>query len=307
MTGVSSMTDGVDQNPGAPVTAGALLKRARQAQGLHIAALSASIKVAQRKLESLEADRFDELPDATFTRALAQTVCRSLKIDSAPVLALLPPAAGNRLGDKGDINAPFRERPGRGEPQDWSRLAASPAVWGPALLLLGAVVVYFLPADLLTRVQRIGSDAVALPAPAASAVSAAPASSAVESAPATAPLAAASASVASDVGTAASAPLASAPATAPADASVALPSTPAATTGPLELRATAESWIEVQDATAKLLISRKVLAGETVQLDGAMPLKVKIGNAAGTNLVFRGQPVSLAPYTRDNVARLELK
>lgn len=287
------MTDGVDQNPGAPVTAGALLKRARQAQGLHIAALSASIKVAQRKLESLEADRFDELPDATFTRALAQTVCRSLKIDSAPVLALLPPAAGNRLGDKGDINAPFHERPGRGEPQDWSGLAASPAVWGPALLLLGAVVVYFLPADLLTRVQRIGSSA--------------PASSAVESAPAMAPLAAASASVASDVGTAASAPLTSAPATAPADASVALPSTPAATAGPLELRATAESWIEVQDATTKLLISRKVLAGETVQLDGAMPLKIKIGNAASTNLVFRGQPVSLAPYTRDNVARLELK
>ena len=295
------MTDGVDQNAGAPVTAGALLRRARQAQGLHIAALSASIKVAQRKLESLEADRFDELPDATFTRALAQTMCRSLKIDSAPVLALLPPAVGNRLGDKGDINAPFRERPGRGETQDWSRLAASPAVWGPALLLLGAVLVYFLPADFLTRVQRIGSDAAVLPAPAASAVqavSAAAAASAVEPAAAMAPLAAASASVTGDVGTAASAP---------SNTLVILQSTPAAAAGPLELRATAESWIEVQDATAKLLISRNVLAGETVQLDGAMPLKLKIGNAAGTNLVFRGQPVSLAPYTRDNVARLELK
>ena len=298
------MTDGVDQNAGAPVTAGVLLRRARQAQGLHIAALSASIKVAQRKLESLEADRFDELPDATFTRALAQTMCRSLKIDSAPVLALLPPAVGNRLGDKGDINAPFRERPGRGETQDWSRLAASPAVWGPALLLLGAVLVYFLPADFLTRVQRIGSDAAVLPAPAASAVqavSAAAAASAVEPAAAMAPLAAASASVTGYVGTAASAP------NAPSNALVSLQSTPAAAAGPLELRATAESWIEVQDATAKLLISRNVLAGETVQLDGAMPLKLKIGNAAGTNLVFRGQPVSLAPYTRDNVARLELK
>ena len=298
------MTDGVDQSAGAPVTAGALLRRARQAQGLHIAALSASIKVAQRKLESLEADRFDELPDATFTRALAQTMCRSLKIDSAPVLALLPPAVGNRLGDKGDINAPFRERPGRGETQDWSRLAASPAVWGPALLLLGAVLVYFLPADFLTRVQRIGSDAAVLPAPAASAVSAvsaAAAASAVEPAAAMAPLAAASASVTGYVGTAASAP------NAPSNALVSLQSTPAAAAGPLELRATAESWIEVQDATAKLLISRNVLAGETVQLDGAMPLKLKIGNAAGTNLVFRGQPVSLAPYTRDNVARLELK
>lgn len=296
------MTDGVDQNPGAPVTAGALLKRARQAQGLHIAALSASIKVAQRKLESLEADRFDELPDATFTRALAQTVCRSLKIDSAPVLALLPPAAGNRLGDKGDINAPFRERPGRGEPQDWSRLAASPAVWGPALVLLGAVVVYFLPADLLTRVQRIGSDASALPAPAASAVSVAAAASAVEAAAMAASLPAASAAV--DATALATPAIA---ASAPMNAAVVLQPTPVAAVGLLELRATAETWVEVQDAGAKLLISRKVLAGETVQLDGALPLKVKIGNAAGTDVVFRGQPLSLAPFTRDNVARLELK
>ena len=297
------MTDGVDQNPGAPVTAGALLKRARQAQGLHIAALSASIKVAQRKLESLEADRFDELPDATFTRALAQTVCRSLKIDSAPVLALLPPAAGNRLGDKGDINAPFRERPGRGEPQDWGRVAASPAVWGPALLLLGAVVVYFLPADFLTRVQRIGSDAAVLPAPAALAVSAVSVVSAASAVDAAAAVVSVPAAVEIAVDAAVSPAPASAPLNAPADAQPTL----VASVGLLELRATAESWIEVQDATAKLLISRKVLAGETVQLDGAMPLKVKIGNAAGTNLVFRGQPVSLAPYTRDNVARLELK
>ena len=70
-------------------TAGALLRQARQAQGMHIAVLAAAIKVSQRKLEALEGDRLDELPDATFTRALAQTVCRTLKIDPAPVLALL--------------------------------------------------------------------------------------------------------------------------------------------------------------------------------------------------------------------------
>ena len=54
-----------------------MLRAARQARGLHIAALAASIKVTQRKLEALEADRYDELPDMTFTRALAKTVCRS--------------------------------------------------------------------------------------------------------------------------------------------------------------------------------------------------------------------------------------
>ncbi|TDM06363.1 MAG: hypothetical protein C4K60_17500 [Ideonella sp. MAG2] len=36
-------------------------------------------------------------------------------------------------------------------------------------------------------------------------------------------------------------------------------------------------------------------------------MRVKIGNAAGTSLTVRGQPVELAPWTRDNVARIELK
>ena len=56
---------------GAGAGAGALLRAARERQGLHVAALAAAIKIPQRKLEALEAGRFEELPDATFTRALA--------------------------------------------------------------------------------------------------------------------------------------------------------------------------------------------------------------------------------------------
>ena len=66
-------------DPGAVhATAGAMLKAAREKRGLHIAALAASIKVPQRKLEALESDRYEELLDLTFTRALAQTICRTL-------------------------------------------------------------------------------------------------------------------------------------------------------------------------------------------------------------------------------------
>ena len=78
-----------EPQPG-PTTAGGLLRAAREKQGLHIAALAAAIKVAPRKLDALENDRHDELPDATFVRALAQTVCRTLKIDPRPVLHMLP-------------------------------------------------------------------------------------------------------------------------------------------------------------------------------------------------------------------------
>jgi len=263
-------------------TAGSLLREARQAQGLHIAALAASIKVAQRKLESLEADRLDELPDATFTRALAHTVCRTLKIDPAPVLALLPQPAGHRLEHVSQgINAPFRDRPGRHEPKDLTMLA-SPTVWGPALVVLATAIVYVMPEGWLP--------VLSVQAPAA-------------------PASAASATVTvivppSDVGDPPSVDTAGSAPALPSASGAAPVSAP---TGPLLLRAKTESWVEVQDASAQVLLSRSMQPGETVVLDGVMPLRVKIGNAVGIEVTFRGQPLDLAPSTRDNVARLELK
>ena len=87
---------------------------------------------------------------------------------------------------------------------------------------------------------------------------------------------------------------------------------PAAATGAaapklLQLHAARDSWIEVTDSRGQTLISRLVRAGEDVGLDGVAPLRVKIGNASGTEVVFRGKPMELAPFTRDNLARLELK
>jgi cytoskeleton protein RodZ len=139
--------------PVAAPSAGRLLREARERQGLHIAALAASIKVTQKKLELLEADRFDALPDATFARALALTVCRALKIDSAAVLRLLPPAGGHRLEQVGEgLNAPFRERPGVLVQREGTAMSFGWIFWLTTLILIAAAVVYFLPSGLLSRV-----------------------------------------------------------------------------------------------------------------------------------------------------------
>ena len=61
------------------------------------------------------------------------------------------------------------------------------------------------------------------------------------------------------------------------------------------------------DSRGQMLLSRVIQPGETVGLDGALPLRVKIGNSAGTQVMFRGEPVELTPFSRENVARLELK
>src|SRR5205085_11482376 len=100
-----------------------------------IAALAAAIKVSPRKLDALENDRWSELPDATFTRALAQTVCRTLKIDAKPVLDLLPAATGAALDHaRVGLNAPFRDRPGRADP-NLAFAAIRPMVWASSVLM----------------------------------------------------------------------------------------------------------------------------------------------------------------------------
>ena len=130
-------------------TAGAWLRNARQQRGLHIAALAVMLKVPQAKLEALEADRFDELPDATFARALATAMCRALKVDSAPVLAMLPRTRDREFDVRPGLNQPFRER-GAG-PIDGGLLGlvARPVVWGPVLLLVAAAAIYWIPAGWL--------------------------------------------------------------------------------------------------------------------------------------------------------------
>lgn len=294
---------GANQPTGASPSAGTLLRTARQAQGLHIAALAASIKVSQRKLELLEADRLAELPDATFARALAQTICRSLKIDPAPVLAALPQAPGYRLDavDSG-INTPFRDRPGRHEPAPFLALT-SPGVWVTALIAGAALLVLLMPADWASSIQSaISSPSQATPASTAPVVAAAEPPPLAVAPVAAVPTDAASAAI-GDV--AASAVVVELPASSTASA---LPlSATAAAVGPLQLKASAETWVEVVDGESKVLVSRMLASGEALVLDGASPFKLKIGNAAGTEVAFRGQVVNLASSTRDNVARLELK
>ena len=296
------MTDPRDAGDTQPLSgsAGALLRAARQAQGMHIAVLATHLKVSPRKLEALEQDRHEELQGPTFVRALAQAACRVLKIDPAPVLALLPPAGQRTLDDVGGgLNAPFREHGMRREPGLELDAKGKGVLVAVLALLVGAALLWLVPrkaggvdTDLsgaasapVEQVMSAASQVVAALTP-ASAQPATPDPSAVVSAVPAAPALATASGV---------------PPTLTPAAPVLLPD------HLLQVRASVESWVEVLDGTGQAVISRTLQPGETVDLDGALPLRVKIGNAVGTELKFRGQPVDLAAATRDNVARLELK
>jgi len=297
-----------------PLTAGALLRRAREAAGLHVAALAVSMKVPVKKLEALEADRLDLLPDAVFVRALASSVCRTLKIDPNPVLGLLPQTLTPRLGvQERGINTPFQAS-GQVHHHTWSDFLRKPVVLLVSALLVGALVVEFLPrptepepvadasaepvsqADLTLSQQSMSapSDRVAQvtppPLPGGSALQAAAPAVPVSRSP---------------IQT--SAPLAAASAIAPLVAAVPVAASEADSASGLVLRSRGEAWVEVTDAKGVVRIRKTLAAGETAAIAGPMPLSVVIGRADATEVLVRGKALSLDKFAKDNVARFEVK
>lgn len=79
----------------------------RDTRGLSVEALAANLHVPTAKLQALENDQLEQLPDAMFARALALAVCRHLGVDAQPVLALLPGQDISRLASKDERGLDF--------------------------------------------------------------------------------------------------------------------------------------------------------------------------------------------------------
>ncbi|MEO7391352.1 MAG: RodZ domain-containing protein [Ramlibacter sp.] len=292
------------------LTAGDLLRRARQVAGLHVAALAVSLKVPVRKLEALEENRWDLLPDAVFVRALASSVCRTLKIDVQPVLDRLPQTAAPRLvQDTDGINTPFRA-PGDGAPPTWFDQLTKPVFLAVFALLLGALVLILLPAtqreESMIATATTESRSVFASAPGAAVRE--PVSTTVVPVPA---LVAAS-------GLALPVPAATATATHPEPAKVAAAVVEGnlapvgavgtgTTTGVVVFKTRGPSWVEVSDAKGVVVIRKLLVASETAGASGALPLQVTIGRADATEVQVRGKAFDLKPVSRDNVARFEVR
>jgi len=325
-----------------PLSAGALLRQAREAAGLHVAALAVSMKVPVKKLEALEADRLDLLPDAVFVRALASSVCRALKMDPAPVLQRLPQTTIPRLdAEERGINEPFHAS-GHESQLSMPAFLARPTVWVVAILLAGAAVLIVFP-----EVQRLEKDidtsstsgnSVAMPSQtvmAAEPVESKPAVPVVDaptsSAPAeavaqvAAPIAKSVASIASPTPPATMAAL-PVPAAAPQPAPQASKPVSAALAQPVKMDTSAPtvnlagsagglvvfkvqgtSWVEVTDAKGVVQLRKTMAAGETSAASGVLPLAVVVGRADMTQVEVRGKPFSLVGIAKDNVARFEVK
>lgn len=269
---------------------GALLRAERERQGLHIAALAVVLKVPQAKLEALEADRFDLLSDTVFLRALASSMCRALKIDATVILANLPkPQVVHIKTDQAGLNTPFQ----RGHIQLIDTLKSylkQPLGFGVFLLLLITLLIVFFPLS--------NSPVESVPTPAQT-----------SSAPSGVPMAASSDPVVPpSVSASQTLPDVSAQASASSSPAVVASSTPVALVevDVLSLRALGSAWVEVSDAKANVLLRRHMGTGETILLQGFLPLSVVLGRADLMVVKVRGKVLDVSPWSTSNVARFEV-
>lgn len=310
---------------GAGTTAGTLLREARQAAGVHVAALAVALKVPVQKLEALEADRYDVFTDVVFLRALASSVCRTLKVDAAPVLALLPMGAAPRLSVDHGINASFKDGSARVSGSGGSAVSRS-VIAVVLVLLLGALAMVFVPRGLERQSASADKAAVAsaplAPAatePAEAAPSAPAASSAVvasaqpqqpqqPSAPAAIAAAPAPAPAPATPAMAAAVPAPAAAAAVAAPAAAALPGAePVAAGDVLVITASAPSWVQVRSLSGGGTTQKMLAAGDRLVAAGSPPWAVVVGKADATTVTVRGKPMDLVSIARENVARFEVK
>jgi cytoskeleton protein RodZ len=265
-----------------------MLREAREAKGLTANSLAASMKVSTKKIEAIETDCFELLPDMVFARALALSICRHLKIDAEPVLKQFPPSIAHNLkSDESGINTPFRPS------QDMSRLKLLNVLTRPAaivfiLVLLAALLLYVFPV-VYTSKSRASPAEVAQ-------ISLAPVIDEKVMPLIVSPLGAASEAL-----------------LAPALVSV----TPVFTEGTVVaglgssgghvvFKSHGVTWVEVIDAKGTVQLRKTLVVGELAGASGALPLRVVVGKADAVDLTVAGKPFNLIAVAKDNIARFEV-
>ena len=279
---------------------GAMLRARRLELGLSQADVASSVKLPARRIEAMEQERWEELPDGPYLRGFLRNIARALSLDAAVLMARVD-ASLMRAHSPDSIlipqGAPHAMLPRRNGPAD-ERRGGRALVYGAFVFALVAALIAWSGTESFDRTVAMARGL------GGSSVPVADAPSTVVDGRVAQPRDATDAAV---VVPSASAPAAVSPAV--AATTVDKPASLASVAGTdlsLLFHFNEDSWVEVRSADGKVLLQRLNAAGSEQEVDGEAPFSLVVGNAKGVALKFRGQPVDLTPYTRDSVARFKL-
>lgn len=272
---------------------GQVLRDARETQGITLDDVALRLRLMHRQIEAMETDNFESLGQPVFARGFVRNYARLLGLQPDPLLEQMGGAPAEP-GPVAQAEAPM--------PRSW---LTSPWL---ILFMLGMLAVVAVPVSLYLwlnsepdEMQHAGQAVVASsPVAPLSEVPDAPLPAAVsaaspEPAAAVMPDAALSSVPETDMVT---------PTPDPAES--AAPASPE-TTGVVHLEFGEEAWVEVKDATGRLLHRQLNAAGSNVDIRGQPPFEMVIGNAGQARMTYNGRPIDLKPFIAVTVARFTLE
>ncbi|PKO83032.1 MAG: hypothetical protein CVU17_10120 [Betaproteobacteria bacterium HGW-Betaproteobacteria-11] len=261
---------------------GAMLRATREAYGLSIPDVAQITRFSARQIDALERDDYASLSGPTQIRGFVRSYAKLLKLDAAPLLAALEPAAPVVVAEvRPPENFGIAEQPALAQRiKPWISVAG-------LLLLIGVAIAF----RILWPEREPSAPPEAVPGIAEQATAVSPANVV---APALTPVAQTPAVTALPALT--------------TEGSVASP--PAAVKPPasgLRVEFVDPSWIEIRDATQNVVMSGEYPAGTRQDIPGKPPFQVWIGKASGVRLYMAERSIDLQPYTRAEVARLTVE
>lgn len=248
---------------------GRSLREARIARGLSIADVAQSIKFSPRQIETIERDDFAKLPGTTFVRGFIRSYAKLLHLDEQTLLAML-----DRQTPQADVQIHLPQDTGAALPQPGEQRSIHPLLILLAILVSIAVALWII-------LDWSGKNEKSRPASSNSVPIVQPPLAYVEQ-----------------------------PAATLVDPNQPMPKIPPSP-GP-DIRQLVfvfedKSWVEVKDATQRVIFAQNNEPGTRQVVNGKPPFALVIGNASRVQLQFEEQQIDLRPHTKVDVARFTLE
>jgi cytoskeleton protein RodZ len=271
------------------------LGAARTAAGLTVADVARQLNLSTRQVEALESGDYARLPGTIFVRGFIRNYARLLKLDPAPLLAVVQVQSAVPVVVEPSAQSAGVPFPGQ------SSLNWRPYAIGALLVFSGLAAYEFYGGEPapggadsnavvveLPEPKIVNADNVAVPV---TQEAPQPAIAAIEM-PREAPRG-----------------NLSPPATPVAPVAEPRPVVQDRVSGEQSVRMmfSRESWVEVRDRQGRIIFSQLNAAGSAQTVGGQPPLRLVVGNASGVKLMFNDRAIDLAPFTQVDVARLTLE